>query len=163
MEQVAGIEPVSAAWEATILPMNYTCTFEIQIAFIVTQAKPKCKNKIFYSQARSSTKGGPLHRMRWQERQSNCARGGITMSERVVPGPVQECGGIREAVCIHTKKIYDSCREEDIPLSIIPAACRKVCMNTLGQSLNRSFLSAHIFCSKVKTPEALLSAQLPCL
>lgn len=40
------------------------------------------------------------------------------MSERVVPGPVQECGGIREAVCIHTKKIYDSCREEDIALYI---------------------------------------------
>ena len=28
--------------------------------------------------------------------------------------PAQSC--IREAVCIHTKKIYDSCREEDIPL-----------------------------------------------
>lgn len=36
------------------------------------------------------------------------------MNERVVPGPVQDSCGIREAVCIHTKKIYDSCREEDI-------------------------------------------------
>ena len=35
------------------------------------------------------------------------------MSERVVPGPVQDSGGIREAVCIHTKKIYDSCRDKD--------------------------------------------------
>ncbi len=35
------------------------------------------------------------------------------MSERVVPGPVQDGGGIREAVCIHTKKIYDSCRDKD--------------------------------------------------
>ena len=25
IEQVAGIEPVSPAWEAGILPMNYTC------------------------------------------------------------------------------------------------------------------------------------------
>lgn len=36
------------------------------------------------------------------------------MNDRVVPGPVQDSCGIREAVCIHTKKIYDSCREEDI-------------------------------------------------
>lgn len=35
------------------------------------------------------------------------------MSERVVPGPVQDSCGIREAVCIHTKKIYDSCRDKD--------------------------------------------------
>ena len=34
------------------------------------------------------------------------------MPDRVVPGPVEGLGGIREAVCIHTKKIYDSCREE---------------------------------------------------
>ena len=34
------------------------------------------------------------------------------MPERVVPGPVEDSRGIREAVCIHTKKIYDSCREE---------------------------------------------------
>lgn len=36
------------------------------------------------------------------------------MSDKVVPGPVQDLCGIREAVCIHTKKIYDSCKEEDI-------------------------------------------------
>jgi len=35
------------------------------------------------------------------------------MPERVVPGPVEGSGGIREAVCIHTKKIYDSCRDKD--------------------------------------------------
>lgn len=35
------------------------------------------------------------------------------MNERVVPGPVQDSCGIREAVCIHTKKIYDSCRDKD--------------------------------------------------
>ena len=35
------------------------------------------------------------------------------MNERVVPGPVQDGCGIREAVCIHTKKIYDSCRDKD--------------------------------------------------
>lgn len=35
------------------------------------------------------------------------------MSEKVVPGPVQDPCGIREAVCIHTKKIYDSCKDKD--------------------------------------------------
>lgn len=35
------------------------------------------------------------------------------MPERVVPGPVEDSCGIREAVCIHTKKIYDSCRDKD--------------------------------------------------
>ena len=35
------------------------------------------------------------------------------MSERVMPGPVCDTAGIREAVCIHTKKIYDSCRDRD--------------------------------------------------
>ncbi len=40
------------------------------------------------------------------------------MNERVMPGPVCDVTGIREAVCIHTKKIYDSCREEDIALYI---------------------------------------------
>jgi hypothetical protein len=35
------------------------------------------------------------------------------MSERVVPGPVQDNCAIREAVCIHTRKIFDSCRDKD--------------------------------------------------
>ena len=36
------------------------------------------------------------------------------MPEMVVPGPVTEERSIREAVCVHTRKIFDSCREEDI-------------------------------------------------
>ena len=35
------------------------------------------------------------------------------MPERVMPGPVDGPGCIREAVCIHTRKIYDSCRDKD--------------------------------------------------
>ena len=35
------------------------------------------------------------------------------MPEKVMPGPVQDLSGIREAVCIHTRKIYDSCRDKD--------------------------------------------------
>lgn len=30
-----------------------------------------------------------------------------------MPGPVEGTGGIREAVCVHTRKIYDSCRDKD--------------------------------------------------
>lgn len=33
------------------------------------------------------------------------------MPDKIMPGPVDDPRGIREAVCIHTKKIYDSCRE----------------------------------------------------
>ena len=33
------------------------------------------------------------------------------MPDKIMPGPVSECGNVREAVCIHTRKIYDSCRE----------------------------------------------------
>ncbi len=33
------------------------------------------------------------------------------MPSCVVPGPVEDLNGIREAVCIHTRKIFDSCRE----------------------------------------------------
>ena len=36
------------------------------------------------------------------------------MPEKVVPGPICEERSIREAVCIHTKKIFDSCKDEDI-------------------------------------------------
>lgn len=35
------------------------------------------------------------------------------MAERTSPGPVSNIKDC-EAVCIHTKKIYDSCREKDI-------------------------------------------------
>jgi hypothetical protein len=35
------------------------------------------------------------------------------MSERVLPGPIEDLCGVREAVCIHTRKIYDSCRDKD--------------------------------------------------
>lgn len=35
------------------------------------------------------------------------------MPEKVVPGPVSDERRIREAVCIHTKKIYDSCKDKD--------------------------------------------------
>lgn len=35
------------------------------------------------------------------------------MPEKVMPGPVSDAAGIREAVCVHTKKIIDACRDKD--------------------------------------------------
>ena len=35
------------------------------------------------------------------------------MPDRVLPGSLQHDAVIREAVCIHTKKIYDSCKDKD--------------------------------------------------
>lgn len=35
------------------------------------------------------------------------------MADRVLPGPVDSTACIREAVCVHTKKIFDSCRDKD--------------------------------------------------
>lgn len=35
------------------------------------------------------------------------------MADRVVPGPVESTARVREAVCIRTRKIFDSCRDKD--------------------------------------------------
>lgn len=35
------------------------------------------------------------------------------MADRVLPGPVDSANGVREAVCIHTRKIFDSCKDKD--------------------------------------------------
>ena len=35
------------------------------------------------------------------------------MPENGMPGPVCDLSSVRESVCIHTKKIYDSCRDKD--------------------------------------------------
>ena len=35
------------------------------------------------------------------------------MADRVMPGPVDNTACIREAVCIHTRKIFDACRDKD--------------------------------------------------
>ena len=37
------------------------------------------------------------------------------MADRVLPGPVDSAACIREAVCVHTKKIFDSCSDKDCP------------------------------------------------
>ncbi len=46
------------------------------------------------------------------------------MADRVLPGPVDSCANINEAVCIHTNKIFDSCRDKDCieDLRVYPTA-----------------------------------------
>lgn len=47
------------------------------------------------------------------------------MPEKVVPGPICEERSIREAVCVHTKKIFDSCKDRDCveDLRVYPTRC----------------------------------------
>lgn len=54
------------------------------------------------------------------------------MSEKIVPGPLQDCDAqIREAVCINTKKIFDSCRDQDCieDLRFYPVMCGQDVIN----------------------------------
>ncbi len=47
------------------------------------------------------------------------------MAEFIEPGPICDTAGIREAVCIHTRKIFDSCRDKDIAsLKVLPRPAR---------------------------------------
>lgn len=51
------------------------------------------------------------------------------MPELVVPGPVNQERSIREAVCIHTKKIFDSCKSKECieDLRVYPTrSCQEV-------------------------------------
>lgn len=54
------------------------------------------------------------------------------MAERVLPGPVESTACIREAVCIHTRKIFDSCRDSDCveDLRVYPALCSRGYIDT---------------------------------
>lgn len=47
----------------------------------------------------------------YSEASFNLMPGGFEMADRVVPGPVESTAAVREAVCIHTRKIFDSCKE----------------------------------------------------
>ena len=35
------------------------------------------------------------------------------MPENLMPGPVCDLSSVRESVCVHTRKIFDSCRDKD--------------------------------------------------
>ena len=44
VEQVKGIEPSCSAWEADILPLNYTCTLP-KNAYTIPHLAPICKGE----------------------------------------------------------------------------------------------------------------------
>lgn len=52
------------------------------------------------------------------------------MPDRVMPGPVQDTDCIKEAVCIHTRKIFDSCKDKDCieDLRFYPTADSQRCI-----------------------------------
>ena len=54
------------------------------------------------------------------------------MADKVVAGPVSGANGVREAVCIHTKKIYSSCRDKDCieDLRFYPTASAQSILST---------------------------------
>ena len=56
IKQIAGIEPVSPAWEASVLPMNYIC-----MAIIIAWSVPFVKKKmtIEYCSLLTSTDSAP--------------------------------------------------------------------------------------------------------
>ncbi len=47
------------------------------------------------------------------------------MADKVLPGPISGTARINEAVCVHTRKIFDSCRDKDCieDLRCYPTAC----------------------------------------
>ena len=49
------------------------------------------------------------------------------MADTVMPGPVDASACIREAVCIHTRKIFDSCKEKDLPFYIFFTCATALC------------------------------------
>ena len=57
------------------------------------------------------------------------------MPEKIMPGPVGESCSVREAVCIHTRKIFDSCRDKDCieDLRFYP---KLSCAETLNRALS---------------------------
>ena len=65
------------------------------------------------------------------------------MPEKVVPGPVDDSCGIREAVCIHTRKIYDSCRDKDCIEDL------RVYLTRGSQALLDSAATARVRCAEL--------------
>lgn len=70
------------------------------------------------------------------------------MPEITEPGPVSGCAGIREAVCIHTKKIFDSCRDRDCveDLRLYPT---KSSQAIIDNALNVRPVSAQLLCTYI--------------
>ena len=74
------------------------------------------------------------------------------MADKVVPGPVEGSAAVREAVCIHTRKIFDSCRDKDCveDLRVYPTACSQA---KLDCALSVRPRSAELLCADVHVKE----------
>lgn len=70
------------------------------------------------------------------------------MPDMVAPGPVNEERSIREAVCIHTKKIFDSCRDKDCieDLRVYPTRCSQ---EILDRALSVKAGTAELLCAYI--------------
>lgn len=70
------------------------------------------------------------------------------MPEKVVPGPVNEERRIREAVCIHTRKIFDSCKDKDCieDLRVYPT---RDCQEILDRAVSVKAGCAELLCAYI--------------
>ena len=78
------------------------------------------------------------------------------MADKVVPGPVEGSAAVREAVCIHTRKIFDSCRDKDCveDLRVYPTACSQA---RLDSALSVRPRSAELLCADVHVKEITIN------
>ncbi|MDO4749558.1 MAG: hypothetical protein Q4A39_01820 [Eubacteriales bacterium] len=74
------------------------------------------------------------------------------MADRVQPGPLNETACAKEAVCIHTKKIFDSCRDKDCieDLRVFPTTSSQPLLESAFSIRPRS---AEVLCIKVHVEE----------
>ena len=88
------------------------------------------------------------------------------MPEKVVPGPVCEDRSIREAVCIHTKKIFDSCCDKECveDLRVYPTRCSELLyayIDVEPVTFNRGFYSVDVRYFYRITADAFVGAARP--
>jgi hypothetical protein len=103
------------------------------------------------------------------------------MSEKITPGPVCGNAGIKEAVCVHTNKIFDSCRDKDCiedlrlyltiesqsivegAVNVRPKAARllNIDINVESVSFNKGYYTVDIRYYYLVTGDALTSACKP--
>ena len=69
------------------------------------------------------------------------------MADKVVPGPVEGSAAVREAVCIHTRKIFDACRDKDCveDLRVYPTVSSQT---KLDSALSVRPRSAELLCAE---------------
>ena len=76
------------------------------------------------------------------------------MADKVVPGPVEGSAAVREAVCIHTRKIFDSCRDKDCveDLRVYPTACSQAKLDCALSVRPRSAFMFGKSCTRMVRP-----------